>query len=285
MITRDVEASAVADLALSPARAALAVTIDDEILVLPASVNLDAPVDPAWSPRVVQVPEGCPDLADRNVVVVADDGPQWFRLRSLTVRGMAKAIGDHTYRVMPQRIVAWDYGALRQVATSPVAPPRQTPFAAADRADEVPAFRSPELAAALQTSRVMIVASRSLKGTPFAVPLWFVAHGGRIYTTTSASSWTVRNVVATSQVALLFGGEGRDDPGRLLVRGYARAVRGAPPAAVTARMAWRYYLRPEFATVELRHARLWALRLRYYLQSRAAYIVITPQTTTECRAP
>jgi hypothetical protein len=39
VITRDVEASAVGDLALSPPRAALAVTADDEILVLPVSVN------------------------------------------------------------------------------------------------------------------------------------------------------------------------------------------------------------------------------------------------------
>ncbi len=285
MITRDVEASAVADLALSPPRAALAVTVDDEILVLPTSVDLDEPVDPAWSPRIVQVPEGSPDLADRNVVLVADDGPQWFRLRSLTVRGMAKAIGDCTYRVVPKRIVAWDYGSLRKVPASPVTSTRRTSFSAVDQTNDAQSFDSPELTAALQASRVMVVASRSQKGTPFAVPLWFVTHGGRIYATTSASSWTVRNVVATSQVALLFGGEGREDPSRLLVCGYAQAVRGAPPPAVTARIAWLYYLRPEFAAVELRHARLWALRLRYYLQSRAAYIVITPQTATECRVP
>lgn len=284
MIIRDVEPGALADLALCPPRAALAATVDDEVLVVPVDVRLDEGADPARSPRVVQVPEGCPDLANRNVVVVADDGPQWFRLRSLTVRGTAKAMGERAYRVMPQRIVAWDYGALREVSTS-VAPPRQTPFAAADRTDEVQASQSPELAAALQTSRVMIVASRSRKGTPFAVPLWFIARGGHIYATTSASSWTVRNVVDTSQVALLFGGEGGDDTRRLLVHGHAQAVRGAPPPAVTARIAWRYYLRPEFAAVELRHARLWALRLRYYLQSRAAYIVITPRTVIECRAP
>lgn len=131
----------------------------------------------------------------------------------------------------------------------------------------------------------MILASRSQRGTPFAVPLWFVTHHDRIYTTTSASSWTVRNVVASPQVVLLLGGEGRDDATRLLVRGHARAVRGAPPPAVIARIAWRYYLQPQFATVELSHVRLWALRMRYYLQSRAAYIVITPQTVAECRVP
>ncbi len=51
MITRDVEVSAVADLALSPPRAALAAAVDDEIVVLPVSVTLEEPADPASSPR------------------------------------------------------------------------------------------------------------------------------------------------------------------------------------------------------------------------------------------
>jgi hypothetical protein len=119
VITRDVEASAVADLAFSPPRAALAASGDGEILLLPVSVTLEEPADPASSPRIVIVPEGNPDLADRNVVVITDDGPQWFRLRSLAVRGMAKASGHSTYRVVPKRIVAWDYGSLREVPTPP----------------------------------------------------------------------------------------------------------------------------------------------------------------------
>ena len=45
MITRDVDASAVADLALSPPRAALASTVDDEIVLLPSSVTLEEPAD------------------------------------------------------------------------------------------------------------------------------------------------------------------------------------------------------------------------------------------------
>ncbi|MGO9382755.1 MAG: pyridoxamine 5'-phosphate oxidase family protein [Mycobacterium sp.] len=286
MITRDVEASALGDLALSPPRAALAVTVDDEIRVLPVSVNLEGPGDPASSPRIVQVPEGSPDLADRNVVVIADDGPEWFRLRSLTVRGIAKAVGDCTYRVVPKRIVAWDYGSLRRVPTLPVtSTPRRASFSVTDENDDVNPFRSPNLEAAVRSSRVMILASRSQRGTPFAVPLWFVRHHGRWYATTSASSWTVRNVAASPQVAILLGGEGRGNTNRLLVRGSARAVRGMPPPAVLARIAWLYYLQPRFAAVELGHIRLWALRMRYYGQSQAAYVVITPQTATELRAP
>ncbi len=279
-----------ADLALSPQRVALAATVDDEILVLPVRATLEEPADPASSCRIVQVPEGSPDLAGRHVVLIADDGPQWFRLRSLTVRGMAVATAQSTYRVAPERIVAWDYGSLREVPTSAGASiSRETAFPPADavadaEADVVP-FRSPNLDAALRDSRVVVLASRSGKGTPFAVPLWFVSHRGRLYATTSASSWTVRNVAASPRVTLLLGGERRDDADRLLVQGCARAVRGAPPPAVVARIAWVYYLQPQFAAVELRHIRLWMLRMRYYRQSRAAYVVITPQTGKECRVP
>ncbi len=286
MITRDVEASAVADLALAPPRAALAATVDDEILVLPVSVTVEEPADPASSPRIVQVPKGNPDLVGRNVVVIADDGPQWFRLRSLTVRGMAKAMGDCTYRVVPKRTVAWDYGSLREVSTPPgAAAPRQASFSVTDEKDDVHPLHSPNLEAAVRRSRVMILASRSQKGTPFAVPLWFVPHHGRIYAATSASSWTVRNVAASPLVALLLGGEGRDNAYRLVLRGRGRAVPGPPPPAVLARIAWRYYLQPRFAAVELTHIRLWRRRMRYYGESQAAHIVLTPQAATEYRVP
>jgi Pyridoxamine 5'-phosphate oxidase len=286
LITRDVEASAVADLALVPPRAALAAVVDDEIHLMPISLSVEAPADPASSsPRLVHVPQDAPDLADRNVVVIADDGPQWFRLRSLTIRGTAIAAGDRSYHVTPKRVVAWDYGSLRYIPTPPeTAYPRQPSFTGADYQDMQP-FSSPNLEAALSTSRVMILATRSQKGTPFAVPLWFVSHHGRIYATTAASSWTIRNVAASPEVALLLGGEGEHNTGRLLVRGRARAVRGVPPAAVLARIAWRYYLEPRFAAVELSHLPLWRRRIRYYTQSQPAYLVITPQSATDCSAP
>jgi hypothetical protein len=286
VIIRDVEASAVADLALSPPRAALAATVDDEILVLPVGVTLEDAADPAVSPRIVQVPQGNPDLAGCDVVVIADDGPEWFRLRSLTVRGTAKPMGQCIYRVVPKRTVAWDYGSLREVPTPPGTSTRgQTGFSVAGETADMRPLRSPNLDTALRSSRVMILASRSQKGTAFAVPLWFVAHRGHLYATTSASSWTVRNVVASPRVTLLLGGEDRDSADRLIVRGIAGAVPGTPPPAVLARMAWLYYLQPQFAAVELRHIRLWARRMRYYAQSRAAYVVITPRTATECRVP
>jgi hypothetical protein len=146
-------------------------------------------------------------------------------------------------------------------------------------------LRSPNLEVALSKSQVMILATRSGNGTPFAVPLWFVVHQGSIYATTAASSWTVRNVVACPQVAVLLGGDSGHDTDRMLVCGRARAVSGLPPAAVLARIAWRYYLHPRFAAVELRHMRLWGRRMHYYAQSQPAHVVITPQSAIECSAP
>jgi Pyridoxamine 5'-phosphate oxidase len=285
LITRDVEATAVADLALTPPRTALAATVDDEIYVLPVGLSIEEPANPASSPRTVQVPKDTPDLAGRNVVVIADHGPQWFRLRSLAVRGTAIATGDRSYRILPKRVVAWDYGSLRDVPTPPETRNPRQPLPTGVRYDDVHPLRSANLEAALSAFRVMIVATRSERGTPFAVPLWFVSHHGRIYASTAASSWTVRNVSARPQVAILLGGENGRDTDRLLVRGHARAVIGVPPAAVLARTAWRYYLDAPFAAVELSHIRLWGRRMRYYAQSRPAYVVITPHSATECSAP
>lgn len=100
MITRDVAPSAVADLASAPPRTALAAVVDDHVVLVPVRTALEG-TDPAAAPRIVSVPPGTPDLTGRDVVVVSDDGPQWFRLRSLTVRGVASAAGHDTYRVTP----------------------------------------------------------------------------------------------------------------------------------------------------------------------------------------
>jgi hypothetical protein len=286
VITRDVPASAVTDLAVSPPRSALAAIASDEIVLLPVAVTLEEPIDPALSPRIVRVPDTSPDLAGLDVVLIADDGPQWFRLRSLTLRGVAEAMGDCQYRVVPKRSVSWDYGALREVPTppDPSSPPPPL-FSVPDPMRELQPLDSPALEAAMRASRVMIVASRSRRGTPFAVPLWFVADRDRLYAATSATSWTVRNVAACPRVALMFGGEQRNDPYRLLVPAHARSVRGFPPPPVLAQTTWRYYLQPRFAAVELSHIRLWTRRLRYYLQAEPAHLVITPLSATQYLSP
>jgi hypothetical protein len=123
----------------------------------------------------------------------------------------------------------------------------------------------------------MILATRSAEGMAFAVPLWFVVDRGYLHATTSASSWTVRNVSACPEVALLVGGERGGPVEPLVIRGVARAETGMAPPAVLAKVAWRYYLHPRFGIDELRHLPLLALRIRYYRQAQPAHVVISPQ--------
>ncbi|BBZ63849.1 pyridoxamine 5'-phosphate oxidase family protein [Mycolicibacterium monacense] len=279
MITRDVAPSAVADLASAPPRTALAAVVDDHVVLVPVRTALEG-TDPAAAPRIVSVPPGTPDLTGRDVVVVSDDGPQWFRLRSLTVRGVASAAGHDTYRVTPRRTVAWDYGALRDDPDAQS--PQRRSAAPARPLTELPA---PAISPALEDAHVTILATRSAKGMAFAVPLWFVVYDGCLHAATSASSWTVRNVTARPEVAALFGGERGEDARRTLVRGTARARLGMPDPQVLARTFGRYYANPRFAAEEVRHMGLWGRRMRYYSQSRPASVIISPQTATVCRAP
>ena len=217
--------------------------------------------------------------------MIVDDGPQWFRLRALMFRGTAISAGDQSYRIAPTRVVAWDYGSLRHAPTYPgaIRQPVVLPRTTSD--DPASPYTSPSLVAALEASRVMILASCSASGRPFAVPLWFAPHRGRLYATTSASSWTVRNVLVRPEATVLLGGERGQGAERLVVSAHVRAAPGTPKAAVLARIAWRYYCAPRFAAVELGHIRLWGRRVRYYGQSRPAYLVITPQSTDERLAP
>ena len=282
-VSRDVEARDVADLALAPLRAALAASIDGTIHLQPVTVTLADRSDPGSSTRLVELPEGTPDLAGRDVILVVDDA-QWFRLRALTIRGNAVPAGNGCYRVEPRRVVAWDYGALREIPAAEALSPRQPISRWAPSAEPARlAIRSAAMAATLRVSRVMVLATRSAKGTAFAVPLWFVFHRGRIYATTAASSWTVRNVDACPQVALLLGGERGSSVGRLLVRGRAQAVLGRPPAIVLARIALRYYLAPRFAAAELRHIGLWGRRMRYYARGAGSLSGDRPRVTCAAR--
>lgn len=113
---------------------------------------------------------------------------------------------------------------------------------------------------------------------PFATPLWFAGHGGRLYLTTRGGSWAGRNIAGNPQVCLLFGGErGRGDRRRLQVEGTAVVRDGLPPARVLVRLVRRYYLAPRSARTELRHLRQWRLRRRYYAQSEgpASHLEVT----------
>ena len=137
---------------------------------------------------------------------------------------------------------------------------------------------APEVRACIARARIALVATRSPRGAPFVTPLWFVVHAGRLLCTTSAASVTVRNVDADGAASvLLYDGVDESATRLLRLRGRATARRGRLPFGVVARMAAKYYASPAGLAVELAHARLWPLRMRYYAQSEAALLDFVPE--------
>ncbi len=135
----------------------------------------------------------------------------------------------------------------------------------------------PEARAAIARARVALVATRSPRGAPFVTPLWFVVRDGHLLCTTSAASVTVRNLdVDGAASVLLYDGVDESAPRLLRLRGRATARRGPLPFGVIARMAAKYYASPAGLAVELAHARLWPLRMRYYAQGEAALLDFVP---------
>jgi hypothetical protein len=111
---------------------------------------------------------------------------------------------------------------------------------------------------------VVEVATVSPKGRPFLTPLWFVVEGDVLYITTGPETRAGRNVAAHPDVTLLFHDAG-ESAGRVLrLRGRATCHRGLPGWGVLARVAVKYYVGPRALPVELRNARRWYLRRRYY---------------------
>jgi hypothetical protein len=139
----------------------------------------------------------------------------------------------------------------------------------------------------VRRAKVALVATRSAKSHPFMTPLWFLRHAGVFYLMTGMRSWAGRNVTANGEITLLFGGERGMVPGRFVrLRGRATTVPGLPPWPVMVRLAARYYVAPGALPVELRHARQWRLRLRYYGASsgNAGHVRVVP-TSVELLDP
>jgi hypothetical protein len=117
-VTRDVEPSALTDLLDHPRRATVAFVDRDEVDVVPVRARFRA-----GTYFFGVVPGLAPDLEDREVVLLIDDGPYWFQLRGVSVRGLARrhrADPGETdalawYAIEPRRTLAWDYGAVRRV--------------------------------------------------------------------------------------------------------------------------------------------------------------------------
>jgi hypothetical protein len=117
-VTRDVEPGAVSDLLADPPRGTVAFVEANEVDVLPARAQFEGSVH-----LFAVGADDAPDLSGREVVLVRDDGPYWFELRGISVRGVARRVaaanaenGGHLawYTLEPRRVLAWDYGALRQ---------------------------------------------------------------------------------------------------------------------------------------------------------------------------
>ena len=111
-VTRDVALDAVGDLLAHPPRASVTYVDDDGVAVVPVRARFvdDRPL--------VGVPAGGPDFSGQEVVVLVDDGPWWFRLRGASFRGVAQrateAEGLVWWTVTPRRVLAWDYGSIRE---------------------------------------------------------------------------------------------------------------------------------------------------------------------------
>jgi hypothetical protein len=111
-VTRDVALDAVRDLLARPPRASVTFLDGDGVAIAPARARF------VGNQLFVGLPAGGPDLAGREVVVLVDDGPWWFRLRGASFRGVARrdAEGENVvwWAVAPRRILAWDYGTIRE---------------------------------------------------------------------------------------------------------------------------------------------------------------------------
>jgi hypothetical protein len=111
-VTRDVALTAVRDILVRPPRASVTFLQGDRVTIVPVRARFvgDAPL--------VGLPADGPDLAGREVVVLVDDGPWWFRLRGASFRGVARreaeAQGVVWWAVAPRRVLAWDYGSIRE---------------------------------------------------------------------------------------------------------------------------------------------------------------------------
>jgi len=113
-VTRDVDPSAVGDLGGRPPRATLAFVASDVAEALPVAARL---VDGVH--RVGVPARDAADLHGREVVLVVDDGPYWFQLRGLSVRGTARRAagadgGLVWFAIEPRRVLAWDFGRIRE---------------------------------------------------------------------------------------------------------------------------------------------------------------------------
>jgi hypothetical protein len=117
-VSRDVDASAVRDLLDHPPHATVAFVDGDAVDLLPACARFSAGMH-----LFAVLSDDAPDLKNREVVLVIDDGPYWFELRGISVRGVAVSIAAGSdaaakrfvwYAIAARRVLAWDYGSIHE---------------------------------------------------------------------------------------------------------------------------------------------------------------------------
>ncbi len=117
-VGRDVEAAALRDLLDQPRRATVTFVDGNAVEAIPVRARCQGD-SYAFGTTV-------DDLAAREIVLLLDDGRYWWELRGISVRGLARRMdavglreGDVEqltwYAVEPTRVLAWDYGSMRQV--------------------------------------------------------------------------------------------------------------------------------------------------------------------------
>ncbi len=140
-------------------------------------------------------------------------------------------------------------------------------------------LRDPEIAAFLDASYNVRLATLSPRGVPLITPIWFNVDGDAIVIGTAGSALAVRNIKANPQVVMCFDAESRSQETRVLrMRGTATATEDWLPLRLVPGLAAKYYLAPPALRSELSHLSQQLLRMRYYgQQSGPGLIRIHPQ--------
>jgi hypothetical protein len=114
-ITRTVPPADLGPLLEQPPRATLAVTTEAGVNAFPVAFRWDAGC------FLVGIPTGIAPPAGR-VKLLVDDGPWYFDLRGVWVRGGLSPIpspgdrgGERWFELMPEKTAAWHYGRMRYV--------------------------------------------------------------------------------------------------------------------------------------------------------------------------
>ncbi len=109
-VTRDVEPEALRGLLDDPPRATVGFVHDGVPDLLPAVVRVG-------DGHRFAVDAAAPDLDGCEVVLVVDDGPYWFQLRGISIRGRARRV--------PQPPGATRLASRRRVPGRPASPVRR----------------------------------------------------------------------------------------------------------------------------------------------------------------